>query len=75
MDLDTLWSNFLDRIKEQVADFSFETWFKESKLYDLSNNTATVIVPMKLHIKHLDENYKDLITKVFNELTGTNFKF
>ena len=75
MDLDTLWSNFLDRIKEQVADFSFETWFKESKLFDLSNNTATVIVPMKLHIKHLDENYKDLITKVFNELTGTNFKF
>ena len=75
MDLDTLWNNFLDRIKEQVADFSFETWFKESKLFDLSNNTATVIVPMKLHIKHLDENYKDLITKVFNELTGTNFKF
>ena len=75
MDIDTLWQKFLERIKEQVVEFSYDTWFKESKLYDLSNNTATVIVPMKLHIKHLDENYKDLITKVFNELTGTNFKF
>lgn len=75
MDIDTLWEKFLERIKEQVVEFSYDTWFKESKLYDLSNNTATVIVPMKLHIKHLDENYKDLITKVFNELTGTNFKF
>ena len=75
MDIETLWNKFLERIKEQVAEFSYDTWFKESKLYDLSNNTATVIVPMKLHIKHLDENYKDLITKVFNELTGTNFKF
>lgn len=75
MDIDTLWQKFLERIKEQVMEFSYDTWFKESKLYDLSNNTATVIVPMKLHIKHLDENYKDLITKVFNELTGTNFKF
>lgn len=75
MDIDTLWKKFLERIKEQVMEFSYDTWFKESKLYDLSNNTATVIVPMKLHIKHLDENYKDLITKVFNELTGTNFKF
>lgn len=75
MDIDALWINFLERIKEQVGEFSYNTWFKESKLYDLSNNIATVIVPMKLHIKHLDENYKDLITKVFNELTGTNFKF
>ena len=75
MDIDTLWQKFLERIKEQVVEFSYDTWFKESKLYDLSNNIATVIVPMKLHIKHLDENYKDLITKVFNELTGTNFKF
>jgi len=75
MDTDTLWSNFLDRIKENISSFSYETWFKETKLYDLSDNTAIVIVPMNLHIKHLNENYKDLIEKIFNSLTGTNFNF
>jgi len=75
MDTDILWSNFLDRIKENISSFSYETWFKETKLYDLSDNTAIVIVPMNLHIKHLNENYKDLIEKIFNSLTGTNFNF
>ena len=75
MDTDALWKNFLERIKENISSFSFETWFKETKLFDLSDNTAIVIVPMKLHIKHLTDNYKDLMEKIFNSLTGTNFNF
>ena len=75
MDTDALWKNFLERIKENISSFSFETWFKETKLFDLSDNTAIVMVPMKLHIKHLTDNYKDLMEKIFNSLTGTNFNF
>ena len=75
MNLDNLWSNFLERIKDNISSFSFETWFKDTKLFDLSNNVATVIVPMNLHIKHLNDNYKDLMEKVFNSITGTNFDF
>lgn len=75
MNLDSLWANFLERIKDNISSFSFETWFKDTKLFDLSNNVATVIVPMNLHIKHLNDNYKDLMEKVFNSLTGTNFDF
>lgn len=75
MDTNTLWNTFLDRINEQVSSLSFETWFKDTKLYDLSDNTAIVTVPMQLHIKHLTENYKDLMEKIFNSITGTNFNF
>ena len=75
MNTNILWNNFLEMIKEKVSSLSFETWFKDTKLYDLSDNTAIIIVPMQLHIKHLTENYKDLMEKIFNSLTGTNFNF
>lgn len=75
MDTNILWNNFLETIKDQVSSLSYETWFKDTKLHDLSDNTAIVIVPMQLHIKHLTENYKELMEKIFNSLTGTNFNF
>jgi len=75
MDTNILWNNFLETIKEQVSSLSYETWFKDTKLHDLSDNTAIILVPMKLHLKHLTENYKDLMEKIFNSLTGTNFNF
>lgn len=75
MDTNILWNNFLEMVKEQVTSISFETWFKDTRLYDLSDNTAIIVVPMQLHIKHLTENYKSLMEKIFNSLTGTNFNF
>ena len=57
MDTLVIWNSFLEKIKEQVSSLSYETWFKDTKLVSLDNNTATVIVPMNLHKKHLKENY------------------
>jgi len=75
MDIDILWRNFLEKIKEQISSLSYETWFKDTKLHSLEDGTATIVVPMNLHKKHLMENYKDDIEEVFNSLTGTNFNF
>jgi len=75
MNTEILWKNFLDKIKEQVSSLSFDTWFKETKLVDINDNSATIIVPMNLHKKHLPENYSDIISNTFNLLTGTNFNF
>lgn len=41
----------------------YETWFMETKLAELNNETAKVIVPMHIHKKHLKENYNDLSWK------------
>jgi len=75
MDINIIWNNFLDKIKEQISSLSFDTWFKDTKLANLNNNTATIIVPMNLHKKHLSENYIDIIESIFNQITGTNFNF
>ena len=75
MDLNNIWNSFLEKIKVQIADIAFETWFSETKLISLNNKTATVLVPYHIHKKNLSENYSDIIEEVFTEITGSNFKF
>ncbi|MBR6690279.1 MAG: ATP-binding protein, partial [Bacilli bacterium] len=75
MDLNNIWNSFLEKIKVQISDIAFETWFSETKLISLNNKTATVLVPYHIHKKNLSENYSDIIEEIFTEITGTNFKF
>jgi len=75
MDLENIWKSFLDKIKGQMNDISYETWFSEAKLIYLKGDTAKVLVPSIVHKKNLTNNYTDLIEENFTELTGTNFKF
>ena len=75
MDIDMLWKNFLLKMKEQLSSLSYETWFEPTKLHSLHDGVATIIVPTKLHQKHLDENYKDDMEIIFDELTDTHFTF
>ena len=74
MNIELIWKNFLERIKDTISPMLYDTWFSETKLVDLNNSTATVIVPMHIHKKHLSENYNDLIEEIFTDITGTNFK-
>ena len=74
MNTDNLWNEFLDKIKERITPLSYDTWFKDTKLYKLDGGTATIIVPLALHKKHLEENYIDDIEETIYSITGTNFK-
>ena len=75
MDKDTIWANFLNLVRSKLTSLPFETWFKGTKLYELDDGIAKVIVPMHVHKKHLTDNYMDIIVETFNEVTGTNFEF
>ena len=75
MDLNNRWKTLLDRIKNQMNEISYETWFSESKLISLKGDTAKVLVPSIVHKKNLTNNYTDFIEEKFAEITGTNFKF
>ena len=75
MDLDNIWDSFLNKIKSQISDIAFDTWFSETKLINLNDNIATVLVPYHIHKKNLSENYNDIIEEIFTEITGSNFKF
>lgn len=73
MNTEIIWNNFLEKIKERISPLSYDTWFKDTKLYKIEKNTAVIVVPMILHKKHLEENYLEEIEEIFNLITGTNF--
>ncbi len=75
MDLNNIWNSFLNNIKLKINDIAYDTWFSETKLINLKDNIATVLVPYHIHKKSLSENYNDIIDEVFTEITGSNFKF
>lgn len=75
MDIDSIWSKFLSEVKENTNSMIYETWFMDTKLIELNETTAKVVVPMHVHKKFLKENYSDLIESIFTDITGSNFAF
>lgn len=75
MDLNNIWNIFLSRIADTLSPMLYETWFSETKLIELKNDAAIILVPLHIHKKHLKENYYELITTIFTEITESNFIF
>lgn len=70
MDNSLLWSKILEKIKAEINSLSYQTWFEETKLYDLNKGVAKILVPYALHKDHLANNYKKLIVSCFIEEIG-----
>ena len=62
MNVDILWSKILSQIKDEITSISYQTWFSETKLHELKDGKAYIIVPMPIHKKHLQDNYYDIIS-------------
>ena len=45
--------SFLEKFKENLSSIVYETWFSETELFDLNNNTAKIKVPTHVHKKYL----------------------
>ena len=74
MNVDILWANFLEQIKDELTSLSFDTWFSNTELYKLKDDKAYIIVPMPIHKKHLIDNYYQLINDTLNDITGNNYE-
>ena len=75
MDLENIWSVFLEKIEMKVKPVLFQTWFKDTRLIKLNEEIALVEVPLDVNKKHLKENYSDIIKETFMEVTGSIFNF
>lgn len=75
MNIDNIWNKFLSIMKTKLNSLSYDTWFSTSKLVELNEEHAVIIVPTIAHKKHLSESYIDIISDIFNNITGTNFNF
>lgn len=75
MNVESLWENFLEKIKSRISSLSYETWFKTTKLVSLDNNIAKVLVDLPMQKKQLQEVWYKTIVEVFSEITNTSFDF
>ena len=73
MNVDIIWSNVLNQIKDELSSLSYDTWFAETELYQLKDGKAYIIVPMPIHKKHLIENYHDIIVSKINDVVGDTY--
>ena len=69
-----LWNNFLDNIKNEIADVSFEIWFNEedTKFYSFKDNVMTITVNQEFIKRHIIEHYLDIMTEAINKVTNSN---
>ena len=74
MNIDIVWSNLLNQLKDELTSLSYDTWFKETKLHKLENGMATIIVPMPIHKKHLLDSYSNVIIKKLFDITNSNYE-
>ena len=74
MNVDVLWSNFLNQVKEELTSLAFDTWFADTHLHKIGEGKAYIIVPMPIHKKHLLDNYIDLITRILNDITNSTLE-
>ena len=65
MNYDDLWNEFLSKIKDLVSSLSFTTWFVGTKLWELKDNKAIVIVPAGFYKKNL-AHYKQEMENVIS---------
>ena len=75
MDINNIWNSFLEKMEQSLTPVLYDMWFSETKLVELNEEYAKILVPMPVHKKHLKENYIDLIEKTFTDVTGSIFKF
>jgi len=73
LELSVFWSKILEQLKEELSSLSFDTWFKETKLYKLEDDKAIIIVPMPIHKKHLSDNYHSVLVNKINDIVGGNY--
>ena len=61
MNEDLVWEKVLKMVKEEVNSLVYATWFEPTKLMIVDDNKAIILVPSKIHKKHLFENYYGMI--------------
>ena len=76
-----VWNNFLENIKNEITNVSFDTWFNEedTKFYSFKDDVLTITVNQEFIKKHIEEHYLDAINWVKGEdnnfPTNSGFSF
>ncbi|MFQ5866725.1 MAG: chromosomal replication initiator protein DnaA [bacterium] len=65
-----LWSEILNKLKEEMAKDSYELWFKPTRAISFEDNLLTVRVPNRFFSKCLQERHKGKIEELLRAITA-----
>lgn len=68
MNINNIWSNVLELVKEDVNVVSFNTWFKPLKIISIDNNIVYLEAPEDFFRKMLKQRYNNLLKNAFEHL-------
>ncbi len=63
MDQD-IWQNILDKLEQNINAQSFRTWFSETKLVDMTDQSLMVRVPTQFAANYLNQNYANALGEI-----------
>ena len=75
LNIEQLWISALDKIKLIVDPVAYMTWFENTKIYTIDNDTISLIVPYEAAKTILKQRYQENMEEIVFELTGTNYNF
>ncbi|MEQ8927357.1 MAG: chromosomal replication initiator protein DnaA [Fulvivirga sp.] len=70
IDKETVWSDCLRVIKEDVAEQSFNTWFKPIVPIKCNSEILTIQVPSQFFYEWLEEHYVQVLKKAIKSVLG-----
>ncbi len=72
--INELWNEILNKMKEKISKPSFETWLKHTEARDLQDDTFFVSVPNEFTKNWLDQRYTQVISSLLHEVTGAKLQ-
>jgi chromosomal replication initiator protein len=70
----SVWSNCLSFIKDNVHDQAYRTWFEPIQSVELNDNALSILVPSKFFYEWLEEHYVKLLKVALTKELGTGAK-
>src|SRR3989338_5357337 len=74
MDISELWKATLGELELTISKPSFTTWFKQTKLLEISDERAVISVPNTFTQRFLEHKYNPSIIKSLQNVSGVKIK-
>lgn len=69
-----LWADVSERLRPQLNDQTFSTWFEPINAVSVSGSTVTLEVPSRFYYEWIDSHYRSLILDKLREATDRDFE-
>jgi chromosomal replication initiator protein len=69
-----IWNEILKVLQEHVNEQTYRTWFRETELQSLGDNSMVIHVPTQFIAQYLNKNYQTIISEICNTLYDQKYE-